>query len=76
MAQVSFDNGCNWYDPANDPEDLEEVGRHIEEIGMDIIAGYMDNETCERCVSVSDAETDAEWLADYLRMAKEDLIIG
>jgi hypothetical protein len=36
----------------------------------------MDDDARERCHMESDATDEAEWLADYLRMADEDLVIG
>lgn len=72
MAEVSFDNGKNWFAP----EETECLRAEIEQVGWDVVVSYMDDEAREKCHSVSDAEDDAEFLSDYLRMTDEDLIIG
>jgi sulfite reductase beta subunit-like hemoprotein len=71
-AEISFDNGNTYYGI----EDVQEIAEEVERLGLDTIAAYMDGDTRERCHAESDAETDAEWVIDYLKMAGEDLIIG
>ena len=85
MAQVSFDNGNTYLDPNDDYDEIAFVVNDKDEDGMtdqqrewwwEEIVNHMDDETRERCHAESDAETNAEWLCDYLRMADENLVIG
>ena len=66
MARISIDNGTNWISPES----------AIEEIGLDTIVNYMDDDTREDAHAELAPCTDLEFLTRYLEIAPEDLIIG
>jgi hypothetical protein len=72
MARISIDNGNSYIDH-NEVAELREA---IDYVGWDVIVEVMDDDVRERCHMESDATDEPEWLADYLRMADEDLVIG
>ena len=48
----------------------------LEEIDMEIMVYYMDDDTREAVYYGAPPCTDAEFIAEYLRRAPDDLIIG
>ncbi len=66
MTNISINNGHSYCTPAE----------AIAALGMDEIASWMDPETREVVHAESAPCTDVEFLAEYLRRAPYDLIIG
>jgi hypothetical protein len=66
MARISIDNGHSYATPE------EALRAH----SMEAIANYMDDDTREAVHAEIAPCTDAEFLARYLDLAAEDLIIG
>lgn len=66
MKQISINNGANY-------TTIEDA---IATIGMDTIAMMMDDEIREQVANDITPCTDEEFVAEYLRRASEDLIIG
>ena len=88
MANISIDNGRNFYD-ANE---VREIGRgeavnwngvygadtlkeEFERL-MNVIIAYMDDELRENVAYTYDCEDDFDFLAEYLTRAEYDLVIG
>lgn len=72
MARISIDNGNSYIDH----DEVAELREAIDYVGWDAIVNVMDDDARERCHIESDATDEALWLADYLRIADEDLVIG
>lgn len=66
MKQISVDNGATYTTPA----------AALEEIGLDTMAEYMDDDTREAAHNEIAPCTDLEFLERYLEIAPDDLIIG
>ena len=66
MMQISIDNGAHIIDP----EDA------LEEMDIETMAEYMDDETREAVHRELAPCTDLEFLVRYLKLAPDDLIIG
>lgn len=66
MKQISINNGASY-------TTIEEA---IATVGMDTIAMMMDDEIREQVANDIAPCTDEEFVAEYLRRANEDLIIG
>ena len=66
MKQISIDNGAHYIDPAD----------ALEEISLDVMAQYMDDDTREAVHDEIAPCTDLEFLTRYLEIAPDDLIIG
>lgn len=66
MKQVSINNGASY-------TTIEDA---IATVGMDTIAMMMDDEIREQVANDIAPCTDEEFVAEYLRRANEDLIIG
>lgn len=65
MKSISINNGLTFVSPAE----------AIAQVGMDAILNMMDDDI--RCaVDAIGVDSDEEFLARYLQMAAEDLIIG
>ena len=88
MANISIDNGANFYD-ANE---VREIGRgeaanwkgvygaytlkeEFEHL-MNVIIDYMDDDVCENVAFTYDCEDVFDFLAEYLTRAECDLVIG
>lgn len=65
MRKISIDNGHSYTTPAE----------ALEAVGMETLAQYMDDETRER-VHAMDLDSEESFLAAYLELAAEDLVIG
>lgn len=66
MAYISINNGRSYCTPAE----------AIAAVGMDEIASWMDPETREAVHADLAPCTDADFLAEYLRRASDDIVIG
>lgn len=66
MKQISINNGASY-------TTIEDA---IATVGMDTIAMMMDDEIREQVANDIAPCTDEEFVAEYLRRANEDLIIG
>lgn len=66
MKQISINNGASY-------TTIEDA---IATVGMDTIAMMMDDEIREQVANDIAPCTDEEFVAEYLRRAEEDLIIG
>ncbi len=66
MKQISINNGASY-------TTIEDA---IATVGMDTIAMIMDDEIREQVANNIAPCTDEEFVAEYLRRANEDLIIG
>lgn len=66
MKQISINNGASY----------TTVEDAIATVGMDTIAMMMDDEIREQVANDIAPCTDEEFVAEYLRRANEDLIIG
>lgn len=66
MKQISINNGSSY-------TTIEDA---IATVGMDTIAMMMDDEIREQVANDIAPCTDEEFVAEYLRIANEDLIIG
>lgn len=66
MKQISINNGVSY-------TTIEDA---IATVGMDTIAMMMDDEIREQVANDIAPCTDEEFVAEYLRRANEDLIIG
>lgn len=66
MKQISINNGVSY-------TTIEDA---IATVGMDTIAMMMDDEIREQVANDIAPCTDEEFVAEYLRRAEEDLIIG
>lgn len=88
MANISIDNGANFYD-ANE---VREIGRgeaanwkgvygadtlkeEFEHL-MNVIIAYMDDDVRENVAFTCDCEDEFDFLAEYLTQAECDLVIG
>lgn len=70
---LSIDNGATFYAASEIPEIMPEINaRHL----YRQIVNFMDDETREAVHMDLAPCTDAEFLAEYLRRANDDLIIG
>lgn len=63
---ISIDNGRNFVDP--------EIA--IEDMGMDTITAFMDYDLLEKAIHDAKEMTDLAILKEYLKLSKEDLVIG
>lgn len=70
MKYISIDNGANY----NTASDI--IGEIMERELWDSIVQAMDDETRERVAAELPPCTEAEFLARYLELAEEDLVIG
>ena len=66
MARISINNGATYTTPA----------AALEEISLDTMAEYMDDDTREAVHDELAPCSDVEFLARYLELAPDDLIIG
>lgn len=66
MKKISINNGASY-------TTIEDA---IATVGMDTIAMMMDDEIREQVANDIAPCTDEEFVAEYLRRAEEDLIIG
>ena len=66
MKQISINNGATYITPA----------AALEEISLDTMAVYMDDDTREAVHNEIAPCTDLEFLERYLEIAPDDLIIG
>lgn len=66
MARISINNGATYTTPAE----------ALEEISIDTMAEYMDNDTREDVHNELAPCSDVEFLERYLELAPADLIIG
>ena len=66
MKRISIDNGRTFVTP----------GGALEQFDLDTIACYMDDEDRERTHLEIAPCTDLEFLTHYLKIAKNDIIIG
>jgi len=66
MANISVDNGNSYTTPA----------KAIKAVGFDTIVNMMDDDTREDVHNKFAPCTDATFLREYLKRAKDDLIIG
>ena len=66
MRKISIDNGINFVTPKE----------ALEEFGLDVIAYYMNDEDRERTHREIAPCSEQEFLTHYLKIAREDLIIG
>ena len=70
MKKISLDNGVTFMDAT-------EAMREINENNLwDVVVNLMDDDTRERVAYEFGPDTNAEFLAKYLEIAEEDLIIG
>lgn len=66
MARISINNGATYITPAD----------ALEEISLDTMAEYMDDDTREAVHNEIAPCTDLEFLTRYLELAPDNLIIG
>lgn len=66
MKQISINNGATYTTPAE----------ALEEISLDTMAEYMDNDTREAVHNELAPCSDIEFLERYLELAPDDLIVG
>ena len=66
MKQVSVNNGIAFVEPAE----------ALNEIALDVMVNYMDDEAREAVNFELAPCTDLEFLTRYLELAQDDLIIG
>ena len=66
MRQISIDNGATYITPAE----------ALEGISIDTMAGYMDDDARETVYNELSPCSGVEFLAAYLSIAPDDLIIG
>ena len=66
MKQISINNGATYTTPAE----------ALEEISLDTMAEYMDNDTLEAVHNELAPCSDIEFLERYLELAPDDLIVG
>ena len=66
MKQISIDNGATYTTPAE----------ALEEISIDTMAEYMDDDTREAVHNELSPCSNVEFLTRYLELAPADLIIG
>lgn len=66
MKQISINNGATYTTPAE----------ALEEISIDTMAEYMDDDTRERVHDELAPCSDIDFLTRYLELAPADLIIG
>lgn len=71
MARISIDNGNRYYDV----NELDTIARDIELL-WDALVNVMDADTCEAVNFGLAPCTNMEFLAEYLRRAPHDLVIG
>ena len=66
MKEISINNGHSFCEPAE----------ALEEISLDTMLNYMDDDTREAVHNEISPCTDAEFLTRYLELAPDDLVIG
>lgn len=70
MARININNGAGkWYD-------VDEVEQVLEQIDLETLFEYMDDDVLAEVTYEIAPCTDAEFLAEYLRRAPADLVIG
>ena len=71
MARISIDNGNRYYDI----DELDTIARYID-LNWDALVDFMDDDTREAVHFDLAPCTNLEFLAEYLRRAPYDLVIG
>lgn len=64
--RISINNGCSFTSPEN----------AIKELGFDVIRQYMDDSVIDKILWFNDIDNDLQLLEAYLKVTKNDLIIG
>lgn len=71
MARISIDNGTRYYDI----NELDTIARDID-LHWEALVNVMDADTCEAVNFDLAPCTNLEFLAEYLRRAPYDMVIG